>query len=96
MKAILRIGEAAELLHVTTKTIRRWDKAGKISCFRTLGNHRRIRLVEIQRIFTGKKAQEIEIRPAVYARVSSYEQKQKGLYKSIGPPLNRSSGKILC
>ena len=51
MKAILRIGEAAHLIGVSTKTIRRWDKAGKISCFRTVGNHRRIKLIEIQEEF---------------------------------------------
>ena len=37
MNAILRIGQAATLLQVTTKSIRRWDKAGKIHCFRTPG-----------------------------------------------------------
>lgn len=78
MKAVLRIGEAANLIGVSTKTIRRWDKHGKISCFRTLGNHRRINLIEIQRIISGNKIPEIETRAAVYARVSSHEQKQKG------------------
>ena len=52
MKAVLRIGEAAYLLGVSTKTIRRWDQKGKISCFRTVGNHRRIRLIEVQRIIS--------------------------------------------
>ena len=78
MKAILRIGEAAHLIGVSTKTIRRWDKASKISCFRTVGNHRRIKLIEIQRIITGKVLPNIEVQPAIYARVSSHEQKQKG------------------
>ena len=78
MNAILRIGEAANLIGVSTKTIRRWDKDGKISCFRTIGNHRRIRFIEIQRIISGKEIPEIEARAAVYARVSSHEQKHKG------------------
>jgi len=78
MKAILRIGEAAELIGVSTRTIRRWDKAGRISCFRTIGNHRRIKFIEIQRITTGKELPEIESHSAIYARVSSHEQKQKG------------------
>lgn len=78
MKSVLRIGEAAQLIGVTTKTIRRWDKKGKISCFRTHGNHRRIRLIEVQRIVTGMKLPDNGGTSAVYARVSSHEQKQKG------------------
>ena len=78
MKAVLRIGEAAHLIGVSTKTIRRWDKAGKISCFRTIGNHRRIKFIEVQRITTGKDIYDSDSKPAIYARVSSHEQKQKG------------------
>ena len=33
-----------------TKTIRRWEKNGKIICQRTAGNHRRITDAEIRRI----------------------------------------------
>ncbi|MFX1294770.1 MAG: hypothetical protein ACFFD2_07950 [Promethearchaeota archaeon] len=32
-----RIGEAALVLGVCLKTIRRWDAAGKITCHRTIG-----------------------------------------------------------
>jgi excisionase family DNA binding protein len=34
-------GEVARLFGVTTKTVTRWAKAGKIESFRTLGGHRR-------------------------------------------------------
>ena len=78
MKAILRISEAANLLGVSTKTIRRWDSAGKVHCFRTLGNHRRFTLVEIIRIKTGQEKVEKEEKTAIYARVSSHDQKKKG------------------
>ena len=78
MKGLLRIGQAAEILYVSTKSIRRWDKSGKIHCFRTPGGHRRIALVEIKQIKSGQALQTKAVQPAIYARVSSHEQKQKG------------------
>ncbi len=36
------VGEAAQLLGVSSGTIRRWDREGKIYCFRTAGGQRRI------------------------------------------------------
>ncbi|MFX1297324.1 MAG: MerR family DNA-binding transcriptional regulator [Promethearchaeota archaeon] len=37
----LSIGIASHLLEVCPKTLRRWDRAGKLRpAFRTLGNHR--------------------------------------------------------
>jgi len=35
------IGEASRLLGVSPDTLRRWEKQGKITCFRTAGNRRR-------------------------------------------------------
>ena len=37
----LRASEAAQLLHVSPKTVSRWAKEGKIPHFVTLGGHRR-------------------------------------------------------
>jgi len=42
--------KAAELLGVTTQTLRNWDKAGKIYTIRTPGNQRRIPESEIARL----------------------------------------------
>ena len=50
MLRMYRISEAATILGVCTKTIRRWDKSGLIICFRTIGGHRRISAVEIAKI----------------------------------------------
>ena len=80
MKHIVSIGEAAALLGVCTKTIRRWDTNGKIKCFRTLGGHRRITLIEIKRVVQGLPSETKIDSPAIYCRVSSHEQKQKGDY----------------
>lgn len=79
MKGWLRIAEAAEQLHICTKTLRRWDKNGKIKCLRTPGGHRRIALADIEVILReGAEPSPQSVNTAIYARVSSHEQKQKG------------------
>jgi len=78
MKAYLRIAEAAEYLSVCTKTIRRWDKKGKLACSRTPGGHRRIVVAEIERLLGGKTPGILGKAVAIYGRVSSHEQKKKG------------------
>jgi excisionase family DNA binding protein len=74
------ISQAAFLMGVCSTTLRRWDKQGSIKCVRTVGNHRRIHISEVQRIIDGKKRRYINKNRGVvlYARVSSHEQKQKG------------------
>ncbi len=42
--------EAAVSLGISVKTLRRWDKTGKLHVARTAGNHRRIGMAEIQRL----------------------------------------------
>ncbi|MBD3185467.1 MerR family DNA-binding transcriptional regulator [Candidatus Bathyarchaeota archaeon] len=80
----VRVGIAAAMMGVSVKTVRRWDAAGKITCSRTAGCHRRISLGEIVRIngeMTGDGATNAGIPRegvAVYCRVSSHEQKTKG------------------
>ncbi|MFX1293835.1 MAG: IS607 family transposase [Promethearchaeota archaeon] len=76
-----RIGEAALLLGVCPKTIRRWDAAGKITCHRTIGGHRRISLLEIDRVLTHRSASPPppdQSQIAIYCRVSSHDQKKNG------------------
>ncbi|HWD46645.1 MAG TPA: BldC family transcriptional regulator [Actinomycetota bacterium] len=45
---LLRIGEVAALFRVDSKTVGRWAKAGKLSCTRTLGGHRRFYDAEVR------------------------------------------------
>jgi excisionase family DNA binding protein len=79
---MLSIGAAASMLGVCVKTLRRWDAKGKIRCHRTVGNHRRFPLQEVHRLL-GKEVPEGR-EPgghetcAIYARVSSHEQKKRG------------------
>jgi putative resolvase len=82
----VRIGIAARMVGVSTKTLRRWNASGKLSCSRTVGGHRRVSVIEIERL-TGSTREEVDDggvgspgddRVAVYCRVSSHEQKAKG------------------
>jgi excisionase family DNA binding protein len=41
MNKLITIREALDLLGVSIKTLRRWEKQGKISPIRTYGGHRR-------------------------------------------------------
>lgn len=38
---MINIKEASDLLGVSKKTLRRWEKLGKLKTYRTPGNHRR-------------------------------------------------------
>ncbi len=79
MEKLLSVAEAAALLNVTPWTLRKWDREGKLVALRTNGQHRRYRLVDINR-FLGIEVNvgEREKATAVYSRVSSHDQKQKG------------------
>ena len=46
--------EAAELLHVTVQSIRRYCDSGKIPCVTTIGGHRRIKRSDIE-VFINKE-----------------------------------------
>jgi excisionase family DNA binding protein len=66
--------EAALLLGISVGHLQRLDREGKIKCIRTTGGRRRIPESEIKRILGEKRPKAL----ALYARVSSHEQKQKG------------------
>jgi excisionase family DNA binding protein len=48
---LLTPAEVASMFRVDPKTVTRWAKAGKISCIRTLGGHRRYRETEVRALF---------------------------------------------
>jgi putative resolvase len=66
---MLSIKEASELVGVTQKTLREWEKIGKIKSSRTEGGHRRY---QIQDLLGSKKESNLTVG---YARVSSHDQK---------------------
>ncbi|MGC8593719.1 MAG: helix-turn-helix domain-containing protein, partial [Nitrososphaeria archaeon] len=67
MERLYTLKEAKKLLGVTTRTIQRWDKEGKIRVVRTVGGRRRIPESEIKRIL-GLREESVAVG---YARVSS-------------------------
>jgi len=71
-----RIGQAAKLLGVTPKTLRVWEKEGKIHPLRTPGNQRRYPKREIERLLGITRPE--KPRCAIYARVSSRRQAAEG------------------
>jgi len=71
MEKLYTLKEAKKLLGVTTKTIQRWDKEGKIRVVRTVGGRRRIPESEIKRIL-GLREERVVVG---YARVSSTTKK---------------------
>lgn len=63
------IREASKLMGVTTATLRRWEKSGKITSNRTEGGHRRYSSSELLK---NKLDNSLTV---AYARVSSHDQK---------------------
>jgi excisionase family DNA binding protein len=49
----LRAAEAADILHVSPKTVSRWAKEGKLPFLKTLGGHRRYPEAEIRDLAEG-------------------------------------------
>ena len=78
------IGIAAIILGVCIKTLRRWEINNRITCFRTLGGHRRFSLQEIKRILHRHKEKKyiplatLKQKCVIYARVSSHKQSKRG------------------
>lgn len=47
---LIKISDAAKIIGVTPKTLRLWEKEGKITSIRTFGKHRRYKLLEIKQL----------------------------------------------
>jgi len=87
-KPILSIKEAAEILGVSDETLRNYERDGKLSPTYTDGGHRRYKRIDIEK-FAGTYIEPLTKvgtnRVAIYCRVSSHEQKQKGdLERQVG------------
>ena len=87
-KPFLTIKEASEMLGISTETLRNWERDNKITPTYTTGGHRRFPRIEIEKLAGTYQEPTIPIqqnRTAIYCRVSSHEQKQKGdLERQIG------------
>jgi excisionase family DNA binding protein len=49
MEKHIKLKEAAQILGVTTQTLRNWANSGKIKVIRTKGNQRRIPISELEK-----------------------------------------------
>jgi excisionase family DNA binding protein len=78
MEKLYRMSEAAQILGVTVKTLQRWDKSGKAHFNRTPNGKRRLSESELHRLSGTSTTETIKKNLAIYARVSSHEQKTKG------------------
>lgn len=58
----LRTAEVADLLHVSSKTISRWAREGKLPSVRTLGGHRRFPEQPIRDVATRLSGEALDIR----------------------------------
>lgn len=74
MNKLLTIEEAATQLGVSTITLRRWEKRGKITATRTKGGHRRYAISEIAPYAVHGNA--LPRQTIAYARVSSQDPKE--------------------
>jgi molybdopterin-binding protein len=50
MSKSIGIGEAAKMLGVSTDTLRRWDRAGKVRTTRDSRNRRQVAVAEVERL----------------------------------------------
>src|SRR3989449_7887500 len=60
----MRIGQAAELLGISTDTLRRWAASGKIRVQRSIGGQRLVGLAELRRL-QGERRERTKQRPIV-------------------------------
>ena len=72
MEKLYTLRDACRILRIHPTTLREWDREGKIRCVRLQNNFRRIPESEINRILGIKE----ERSSYLYARVSSYDQKE--------------------
>ena len=75
---LLNIKEASEYLNISQETLRNWDKSGKLPPIKTVGGHRRYQKEKLDELIGIINTDEVSDVVAIYARVSSHEQKQKG------------------
>lgn len=77
MERLYRVSEVARMLNVSTVTVRKWIRAGKLGA-RRVGKLWMVPESELKR-FLGEKPR--EVRAVIYARVSSRKQEREGNLK---------------
>jgi molybdopterin-binding protein len=62
--ARLRVGQAAEMLHVSVETLRRWETEGRLRMERSQGGQRLVHIDEVSRLIGDRRKASID-RPIV-------------------------------
>jgi excisionase family DNA binding protein len=82
MNKLLTLKETSDILNVSSLTLRNWDNCGKLKAVKTIGGHRRYNEEDVKKFIGQEENEEINKymidMVAIYSRVSSHEQKQKG------------------
>jgi putative resolvase len=83
MDKLYSISKAAEILGVSDETLRNWHKEGTLVPIKTQGGHRRYKESDINnrlgiKLIPEEIEKESANKVAIYGRVSSHDQKQKG------------------
>ena len=73
---LLKIGDVATLLGVTTQTLRNWTNSGYMDAIIGKGGHRRFRRSEVERLMELKEREGSVKRCLLYCRVSTSIQKE--------------------
>ena len=71
---LISITKAGELLGISPKTLRLWEKEGKLSSMKTVGGHRRYDPKTLLKLVSSNKSDDSKT-TICYARVSSQDQK---------------------
>ncbi len=73
------IGKAAKMLGMSTDGLRKWEREGRLTPVRTLTNHRRYRVADLQALMhETAPLSETDPRCILYARVSTKKQQEAG------------------
>ncbi|MDJ0735497.1 MAG: IS607 family transposase [Nostocaceae cyanobacterium] len=89
MTRLITLQQASKKLGVTSKTLRRWDNSGKLPALRSPTGYRMYKESDINRLAgIVEEIKRDNLPVAVYCRVSSGDQKQKG-------DLERQKGRVL-
>ena len=76
---LLTISQVSEKLNATQVSLRAWDRQGKLVSVRTPGGHRRYKSEDVDKFMGVAPTIVNDVKSvAIYARVSSHEQKAKG------------------
>lgn len=81
-KNVYKVGEVADFLNITTKTVRTYIDEGKIKASRTDGKQRVVAREDLLEFLNQRgllyNDTTLNKKDVIYARVSSHEQKEKG------------------